>query len=62
LKFRWGEEIIREARELSNEDELVVSEPPEPDYEAMIEERNRPTYREEAIMDHGVEIREVRDE
>ncbi|MDD2657784.1 MAG: hypothetical protein PHD04_03965 [Candidatus Pacebacteria bacterium] len=32
----------------------------EPDYEAMIEERKRPTYRERAIMQHGIEIREVR--
>ena len=29
-----------------------------PDIEALLEERNRPTYREEAIMEHGIEIRE----
>jgi hypothetical protein len=29
----------------------------EADFEAMIEERNRPTYREEAIMERGI-IRE----
>ena len=27
----------------------------EPDYGALLEERNRPTYREEAIMEYGVE-------
>ena len=37
--------------------EFFGSDPWEPDYEAMQEERSRPTYREEAIMERGMEAR-----
>ena len=35
-------------------------EPPEPDTETIIEERRRPTVREDLIMERGTELREAR--
>ena len=59
---RSGGELIVSTNSVKELVEAVREylEPPEPDAEAELEERRRPTAREDLIMERGIELREAR--
>ena len=59
---RSGGELIVSTNKIPALVEAIAEylEPPEPDAEAELEERRRPTAREDLIMERGIELREAR--
>ena len=58
---RCGGELIVSTNRVCELVEAIAEylEPPEPDVEAILEERRMPTAREDLIMERGIELREV---
>lgn len=59
---RSGYELISSTNKLQDliKDVEEFFSDPEPDLEALLEERTRPGAREEAMMEHGITLREGR--